>query len=317
MLTIFLFILGFVLLIKGADMLVDGAVSVSRKFGISDIVAGLTIVSFGTSTPELVVSILASIEGSSEIAVGNVLGSNIANVLVILGVSSLIFPLTVNKDTTFKEIPFALLSAVVVLILGNDIIFSGHSDSLLSVGDGLILLCFFAIFMYYIFSISGKGSGPATINIHLTVSKSVLYIVAGLTGMIVGGHWIVDGAILFASSMGVSESLIGLTIVALGTSLPELATSAVAAFKKNSEIAIGNVVGSNIFNMFWILGISSVIHPLPVLERNDVDFFVNISANALLFIFLFIGQRQTLQKWQGAFFILCYVLYLSFIINLG
>jgi cation:H+ antiporter len=317
LLTIILLIVGFVILIKGADMLVDGAVALARNFGISDIVIGLTIVSFGTSAPELIVNLIASLKGNSEIAVGNILGSNIVNILFILGISAVIFPLSVKENTTWKEIPFALLSAVVVLFLGNDIVFGGRGDSTLSLGDGLVLLSFFAIFMYYIISISKEDADQAPVESGMKVSKAILFIAIGLTGLIFGGKWIVDGAVTMAQSLGVSQSLIGLTIVAVGTSLPELATSAVAAYKKNTDIAIGNVVGSNIFNMFWILGISSIINPIPVLARSDFDFSVNILASILLFAFLFIGKKHILQRWQGAAFILCYFAYVSYLIYLG
>jgi cation:H+ antiporter len=317
MLTYILFVVGFIILIKGAEMLVDGSVALARNFGISDIVIGLTIVSFGTSAPELVVNLIASFNGNSEIAVGNVLGSNIVNVFFILGISAVIYPLTVKENTTYKEIPFALLSAVVVLLLGNDIMFGGRGDSALSLGDGLVLLSFFTIFMYYIFSISKDGAEEATSESGMKLPKAFLLISLGLLGLIFGGKWIVDGAVIMAQSFGVSQSLIGLTIVAIGTSLPELATSAVAAYKRNTDIAIGNVVGSNIFNMFWILGISATINPIPVLSRSDVDFGVNILASLLLFVFLFIGKKHILQRWQGGAFIVCYIVYVAYLINQG
>jgi len=317
MLTYILFFIGFFILIKGADMLVDGSVSLARRFNISDIVIGLTIVSFGTSAPELVVNLIASFKGNSEIAIGNVIGSNIANVLFILGISAMIFPLSVKKNTTYREIPFALLSALVVLLLGNDYYFNHAEQAFLSRGDGLVLLCFFAIFIYYIFSIS-NSERPDTVSPEtMPLWRAVVWILAGLAGLVFGGKWIVSGAVELALSFGVSESLIGLTIVAIGTSLPELATSAVAAYKKNTDIAIGNVVGSNIFNMFWILGISASINPIPVLLRNDVDFLINIVASLLLFLFLFIGKRHILQKWQGAAFFLLYILYIFYLINVG
>jgi cation:H+ antiporter len=201
LLTIILLIVGFVILIKGADMLVDGAVALARNFGISDIVIGLTIVSFGTSAPELIVNLIASLKGNSEIAVGNILGSNIVNILFILGISAVIFPLSVKENTTWKEIPFALLSAVVVLFLGNDIVFGGRGDSTLSLGDGLVLLSFFAIFMYYIISISKEDADQAPVESGMKVSKAILFIAIGLTGLIFGGKWIVDGAVTMAQSL--------------------------------------------------------------------------------------------------------------------
>jgi cation:H+ antiporter len=317
MLMYLLFIIGFVILIKGADMLVDGSVAVARKYGISDIVIGLTIVSFGTSAPELVVNLIASLNGNAEIAIGNVVGSNIANIFLILGISAVIFPLAVKRNTTYREIPFALLSAVVVMFLGNDYYFTQTENSQLSAGDGLTLLAFFAIFMYYIFSVSKDDAVEGTSDEMMSIPKAWSFIVLGLVGLIIGGKWIVDGAVEMATSWGVSQGLIGLTIVAVGTSLPELATSAVAAMKKNTDIAIGNVVGSNIFNMFWILGVSSTIHAIPVSYKNDIDFMVNIFASFLLFIFLFIGKRHILQRWQGVAFLLCYIIYTIYLIYQG
>jgi len=319
MLTYVLFFIGFVILIKGAGMLVDGSVGLARRYGISDIVIGLTIVSFGTSAPELVVNLIASLNGNSEIAMGNILGSNIVNIFFILGFSAVIYPLTVKKNTTFKEIPFALLSALVILFLGNDMLFNYEDKAELSTGDGLVLLGFFAIFLYYIFAIS-KGElldeKDETI-VYMKPFKSIGLISIGLVGLIFGGMWIVDGAIEIATGFGVSQSLIGLTIVAIGTSLPELATSAVAAYKKNTDIAIGNVVGSNIFNSFWILGISATINPIPVLQRSNIDFAMNILASLLLFAFLFVGKRHMLERWQGFAFMGIYVAYVLYLIQLG
>lgn len=317
MLTYLLFVAGFIILIKGAAWLVDGSASVARRFGISEIVVGLTIVSMGTSTPELVVSVFSSLKGNPEIVVGNVVGSNIVNILFILGLSAVIFPLTVKKNTTYKEIPFALLSALIIMIMGGDTLFDFENSAVVTTGDGLVLLGFFAIFMYYIFAIAKQEPVPGNKAEVLPLWKSVVMITLGLIALVFGGRWIVDGATEIAMQFGVSNSLIGLTIVAIGTSLPELATSAVAAYKKNTDIAIGNVVGSNIFNAFFILGVSSLIQPVPVLPRNIVDFAMNILASVLLFVFLFIGKRHILERWQGAAFIMIYVAYIVYLVKLG
>lgn len=317
MLTYLLFVAGFIILIKGAAWLVDGSASVARRFGISEIVVGLTIVSMGTSTPELVVSVFSSLKGNPEIVVGNVVGSNIVNILFILGLSAVIFPLTVKKNTTYKEIPFALLSALIIMIMGGDTLFDFENSAVVTSGDGLVLLGFFAIFMYYIFAIAKQEPVPGDKAEVLPLWKSVVMITLGLIALVFGGRWIVDGATEIAMQFGVSNSLIGLTIVAIGTSLPELATSAVAAYKKNTDIAIGNVVGSNIFNAFFILGVSSLIQPVPVLPRNIVDFAMNILASVLLFVFLFIGKRHILERWQGAAFIMIYVAYIVYLVKLG
>ncbi|MDZ7613232.1 MAG: calcium/sodium antiporter [Flavobacteriaceae bacterium] len=260
MLTYILFVVGFVILIKGADLLVDGAASVAKKFNISSIVIGLTIVAFGTSAPEFVVNIFASAKGNSEIAIGNILGSNLANIFLILGVAAVITPIVAKENTAWKEIPLSLLAAIILGVLANDAFIDGGTFSGLTRIDGIVLFAFFIIFMHYTFGISEVTGDEENIDIKLlSNAKAALFILLGLAGLIVGGKWIVDGAVNIAEMFGLSQSLIGLTVVAVGTSLPELATSAIAAFKKQSDIAIGNVIGSNIFNTFWILGASAVI----------------------------------------------------------
>jgi cation:H+ antiporter len=316
MLTYILFAIGFVFLIKGADFLVDGAASIARRLNVSDLVIGLTVVAFGTSTPELFVNIIASSKGNTDIAIGNVLGSNIANVFLILGISSVIYPLAVTKGTVWKEIPFSLLAAVVLLFMANDQILDRVATSVLTRIDGLIFLCFFIIFIYYTFSIAARVEGIET---HVPAKahgwlQSLLSVIAGLAGLIIGGKWIVDGAIVLATQLGMSESLIGLTIVAVGTSLPELATSAVAAYKKNVEIAVGNVVGSNIFNIFFVLGISAFIKPLPFQTKNNIDIAAVIFSSLLLFFFMFSGKKRSLDRWEGIVFVLLYAGYITFLI---
>ncbi len=321
MLTVILFIIGFLLLIKGADSMVTGASALAKKLGVSALVIGLTIVAFGTSAPELVVNLLASIDGNTDIAIGNVIGSNIANILLILGAAAVIHPLTVQKGTAWKEIPFALLAIVVLFIMAGDKLLNGSVDSILARGDGLVLISFFIIFMYYIFGVAKQtpameDDAEEPIK-DLTYGRSIGMILIGLGALVVGGKWIVDGAVEFATTLGVSQSLIGLTIVAIGTSLPELATSVVAAMKKQSDIAVGNVVGSNIFNVFWILGISATIAPLPFAEVLQLDVFVAVLVTLLLFLALFIGKRHTLDRWQGVVFMLVYILYLAFLVLRG
>lgn len=316
MITFILFIIGFVFLIKGADLLVDGAASIAKKLKISNIVIGLTIVAFGTSMPELIVNIFASIQGNSEIAIGNILGSNIANILLILGISALIYPITAKKNTVLKEIPLSLLAILVLGLMANDTLIDGALFSGITRIDGFVLIFFFIIFLYYIFSISKKDEDVIEredIKV-FSYRKAILFIFLGLTGLILGGKWIVDAAVQIAHFFNISESLIGLTIVAVGTSLPELATSAVAAFKKQSDIAIGNVVGSNIFNIFWILGLSSIIRPLPFSSTLNSDILMTIIASFLLFAFMFIGKKHIIQRWQGLFMILVYVFYVVLLV---
>jgi len=314
-----LFIIGFVLLIKGADLLVDGASSMARQFHVSDLVVGLTVVAFGTSTPELSVNIIASLRGTTDIAIGNILGSNICNVLLILGVSSIIYPLSVTKGTVWKEIPLSLLAALLLGILANDHLIDKRDPSALTRIDGLVFLSFFIIFLYYSFSIAKRIEGMED---HVPVktyglAKSLLLVILGLVGLTLGGKWIVDGAVHLASGFGMSQSLVGLTIVAVGTSLPELATSAMAAYKKNVEIAVGNVVGSNIFNIFFILGISSVIKPLPFQTKNDVDIGVVILASIFLFFAMFTGKKRSLDRWEGIIFLALYAGYILFLLIQG
>lgn len=316
--NLILFFTGFLFLIKGADWLVAGSSSLAGKLGISSLVIGLTVVSFGTSAPELTVNLLASMQGNTDIAIGNIVGSNIANILLILGISALIYPLAVQKGTVWKEIPFALLAVVVFGVMANDVFFDDSTNSALTRIDGIVLICFFGVFLYYIFSIakSPKVEGDETV-VQMPIGKSLAMILGGLIGLVVGGKWIVDGAVSFATQLGVSEALIGLTIVAVGTSLPELATSAVAAYKKNVDIAIGNVVGSNIFNIFWILGISAFITPLPFSEKLSFDVWVVIGATLLLFTALFVGRKHVLERWQGGVFIVTYFAYILFLIIRG
>ena len=312
-----LLLVGFVILIKGADLLVEGASSGAKRLGIPPIVIGLTIVAFGTSMPELIVNIFASTRGNTDIAIGNILGSNIANILLILGISATIYPLAVKRSTTWKEIPLSLLAAVLVAFMANDAIIDGGTFSALTRIDGLVLLSFFIIFLYYIYGLSQSALVEnAEAGIHKrTLPIALLMTFSGLICLTLGGKWVVDSAIAIAKTLGISESLIGLTIVAIGTSLPELATSAVAAYKKNADIAVGNIVGSNIFNIFWILGISATITPLPFAPILLRDIFMTILASLLLFIFMFIGKKHLLERWQGVGFILIYLAYIALLVT--
>ena len=316
MTTYIFFILGFFILIKGADILINGSVSVAKKFKISSIVIGLTIVAFGTSMPELIVNIFANAQGNTEIVIGNILGSNIVNILFILGISAVIYPITANKNTVLKEIPFSLLAIVVLGIMANDIIIDGQIFSSITRIDGLILISFLIIFLYYIFGIT-KSVEDIVEKDEIKVfsySKGVFYIILGIVGLIVGGKWIVDGAVEIAKFFNISESLIGLTIIAIGTSLPELATSAVAAYKKQSDIAIGNIVGSNIFNIFFVLGVSAIIRPLPFNDNLNKDIAMTIFASVILLLMMFIGKKRIIKRWQGIFMIIVYIGYIVFLV---
>ena len=317
MISILFLIAGFILLIIGANKLVEGASSLASKLGIPDIVIGLTVVAFGTSAPELVVNVMASVNGNSDLVLGNVLGSNIFNVLGILGITSMIYPLTVKTDTTWLEIPMSLLAAVALYFLVSDVRFDGANSDFLSRTDGIILLLFFSIFLVYNIKVSQSGSSDETDDnkIELTYLKSFLYLIIGLTGLVAGGNFIVRGAVDIATMIGLSERVIGLTIVSIGTSLPELATSIAAVKKRNVDIAIGNVVGSNIFNIFFVLGVSAVISPFRIKHDSMFDIYVNILAGILLFAFIFIGRGRQLVKWEGFLFLSIYLVYLIILVS--
>lgn len=316
LLSVFWIIMSIVALIAGAEFLVRGAASTAKKLGISSLVIGLTVVAFGTSAPELIVNIFSAIKGTTDIAIGNIIGSNIANILLILGVSATIYPLSVKKNTTWKEIPFALMAMIVVFIIGNDMLFDGATKNVITRTDGIILLFFFIIFMYYTFGISKSEGENETIKI-LSWPISFLLLAGGLIMLFIGGHVLVDNAIILARIAGLSETFIGLTIVAVGTSLPELATSVVAVIHKHDDIAIGNVIGSNIFNVFWILGLTSVIRPLPFSASANFDVLFGVFASLLLFIFMFVHTQHKINRWQGILFVGLYVLYILYLINRG
>lgn len=309
---------GFIPLIYGANILVDSSSSLAKKLNIPSIVIGLTIVSFGTSSPELIVNIFASASGNSDIALGNIIGSNIFNILGILGISAMIYPLSVKTNTTWIEIPLCLLSAVGLLLLSCDKILQNSDSPAISGSDGIILLVLFAVFLAYNMRSMRKGKFEEKLEIKdYRISTSVFMIITGIILLTLGGRLIVIYAVRLAASAGIPERIIALTIVSLGTSLPELATSAVAAKKRNVDIAIGNVVGSNIFNVFFILGISSCISPISVLPVNNLDMLVNILASIMLFIFIFTGRGRMVERWEGAVLIVLYLLYLSALLISG
>ncbi len=314
----FLFLIfGFALLIKGADILVNGSSALARRFNISELVIGLTIVSFGTSAPELVVNIISAAEGSSGLVFGNVIGSNLFNILVVLGVSAVITPLSVTRGTTWREIPFGLLGALILFIMTNDILVDGFSQNVLSRSDGLVLLAFFLMFLAYVFAISRNKAPSPEEMVTYSLGKSLLFIFGGLAALVWGGDIVVTNSVAIAKHWGVSEKLIGLTIVAAGTSLPELATSAVASYRGKNDIAVGNVVGSNIFNIFLILGVSATIHPAAYDSRINEDLYVLITASLLLFLFMFVGKKNRLNRKEGALFLVIFIVYLVYIVIRG
>ena len=303
-----LLIVGFVLLTFAADWLVDGASGLAKRLNVSDLVVGLTIVAFGTSAPELVVNVVATAQGTSQIALTNVLGSNIINTLVILGLSAVFYPIACQKNTFRYEIPLSFLAGFMVLIFGV-------CTQKISRLAGIVLLAFFVLFLVYSIyqakngAVAQAGDSAKKMN----VWKALLLIVVGLVGLVAGGNLIVDNAVSIAQSWGVSEAVIGVTIVALGTSLPELATSVIAAIKKNTDLAIGNVIGSNIFNIFLILGLSSSISPLPVYANFVVDASVAAGSSLLLWLFVAFSRKRELNRWGGVVMLLCYAAYLAWL----
>lgn len=314
MLVYFLFVAGFFVLIKGADILVEGSSSLARRFNVSDLVIGLTVVAFGTSTPELFINIIASINGNADLAISNALGSNLSNIFLILGVSSLIYPLKVTEGTVWKEIPFSLLTIIALGIMVNEPFIDNSEQSILSRSDGLLLILFFIIFIYYSCSIAANVDGIEE-NIpdkDYSIFKSILMVIIGFLCLTAGGKWLVDGAEKIAISFGMSENLIGLTILAIGTSLPELATSAAAAYKKKADIAVGNIVGSNIFNILLVLGISSTIKPLPFSGSSNMDIGAVIFGSFLLFLSMFTLKTRSLDRWEGVVFLVLYSVYIAF-----
>ena len=310
------FVLGTVLIILAANLLVDGAASVAKKLNVPDIVIGLTIVAFGTSAPELTVSVVSSLRGSTDIALGNVIGSNIANILLILGISAVVFPLAIRKNTQMKEMPFLFFCGALVVLLANDVITGSGSENIISRTEGIVFLVFFGVFLRYTFKIS-KNHVPDEDDIHakiMPVYRSVLWIVLGLAGLAGGGKILVDGAVGIAAAAGVPERIIGVTIVAVGTSLPEMATSVVAAFKKKTDIAVGNIVGSNIFNVFLILGISVVIRPAPVSNQSNVDIIVAMAAALILLLSTFTLKRRKIDRAEGFVFLGLYSAYIAYLV---
>ena len=317
MLNTLLLIGGLALILLGANGLTDGAAAVAKKFRISDLVIGLTIVAFGTSAPELVISVMAALGGSADMAIGNVVGSNVFNVLMIIGVTAMVLPIKVGRGTLSKEIPLVILASFALAFCANDMWLDGGTTNAISRIDGLILLCFFLIFMRYTFAIARNGGDETEGEKikEMPIWKSVLFIVGGLAGLVFGGQFFVDGASGIASALGVSESTIGLTIVAGGTSLPELATSVTAALKKNSGMAVGNVIGSNLFNIFFVLGCSATISPLPMGGINNIDMLVLIGSALLFWMVGWFFKKRTITRVEGALLVVCYVAYTAFLIS--
>ncbi len=311
-------IVGLLLILYGANWLTDGASSLSLKLSISPIVIGLTVVAFGTSTPELAVSVTSALKGSADIAVGNVIGSNIFNTLMIIGATALCTPIVVSSNTIKKEIPLVIVASLALLLLISDKWLNNASVDLLSRADGLILLLFFTIFLAYVFSIARNSNARSSEEDNIKImsyTRSGIFIILGLVGLVVGGNMFVGGASSIARTFGVSESIIGLTLVAGGTSLPELATSIVAALKKRPGIAIGNVVGSNLFNIFFVLGTTATITPLKVIGITFIDMCVLVISSILLFVVALCYGNKTINRVEGGIFVILYFCYIIYLIQ--
>lgn len=307
-----LIVAGFCSLIFGANWLVEGSSALAKKYKVSDLVIGLTIVAFGTSAPELVVNSISSLNGYSDIVLGNIIGSNNFNLFLILGLSGMIFPISVQSSTAWKEIPISLIVSILLFFFLNDFVFKGAT--FLSRIDGLILLSLFFIFLYYIFNQMKSDNQIVTEENPKSGKRVWGLIIFGLAGLVLGGQLVVVNSIEIANSLGISEKIIGLTIVAAGTSLPELVTSIVAAVKKNSDIAIGNVIGSNIFNVLLILAISSLIHPIEYNPKFNLDLLILIGGTIFLLISMFTGHRKKLDRWEAGVLFGFYILYTSYLI---
>ena len=302
-------VVGLVLLVKGADWLVDGASKLAKRLGVTNLVIGLTIVAFGTSMPEFVVNMVSVADGATDLAITNILGSNIINTLVILGCSALVCPLVAQRSTVRLDIPLNIVAGVLVLVFV--FISSPMEPKGLSRIEGLALLVVFAAFLVYTFYTAKADATTTTESTPFPLWKCVVLILAGLVGLVVGGEMIVKTAVAIARYCGVAESVIGLTIVALGTSLPELATSVVAAFKHNNDIAIGNVVGSNIFNVFFILGTSAIIKHLPVYPGIEIDAAL-VAVSALAVWLLLCNKNRSINRWGGVLLLVLYAGYLTY-----
>lgn len=315
------FVLGIVLIIGGANSLTDGAAALARRMGLSPLMVGLTVVAFGTSAPELVVSLTSALKGSADIAIGNVVGSNIFNILAIVGITALVTPLSITASTVRKEIPLLILASCVFAVIAWDTLFSGliGQENFLSRSEGLALLGFFLIFLTYTFSIA-KSAGEIEQESDPSKKRKPMWllialIIGGLAGLIFGGDLFVSSSSSIARSFGVSEAFIGLTLVAMGTSLPELATSVVAALKKEPELAVGNVVGSGLFNIFFILGTTATVTPIKMSGVTVVDFLVMVLSSILLYVFgIFFGQR-TITRLEGGILFACFIAYNAYLFS--
>ncbi len=311
-------IIWLIILVKWADVLVKWASSIAQELWISPLVIGLTIVAFGTSAPELFVNVFSAIKGQTDLALGNVIGSNIANTWLVLGIAALVYPLQAKASTIYKEVPFSLIASLALFFLAFDVFFSGWSENILLRWESMIFLLFFLLFFSYTFWLMKSWTVEPEQSEDmewLSIGKSIIFVLLGLVWLWLGAELLVSSAKSIASSFGVSEAVIGLTIVAFGTSAPEIVTSVIASLKKQSDIAIGNVVGSNIFNILLVLGITGTVADLPVSSDLITDIIVELFAIVLLIIFLlFVGKRGLITRVEGGIFLSLYFIYMWYIL---
>lgn len=313
-LTCLLFVLGFILLVKGAGWLIEGAVAVAEKFRIPEIAIGLTVVAFGTSAPELVVNVVSAFRASGELVVGNIIGSNIANLALVLGIAGIIAPLAIKKSLVRKEIPFGILGILAIYFLATK---SGELLTLGRVGGG-VLLAGFAIFLWVIYRMVKAGDTRLAFREKkMDFGMAAICVAGGLLALAIGGELVVNSAVRIAENFGVSEKLIGLTLVAIGTSLPELVTSVLAVLKNKIDIAVGNVVGSNVFNIFWVLGVSALLRPIVFSAEIVTDLAVLAGVTSLLLAATFFGKKYKLDRAEAFVLLASYASYIGFIVWRG
>lgn len=313
--NILLLLLGFVLLVKGADFLVNGASALAKKYHIRELAIGLTVVAFGTSAPELIVNMFAAADGYDEVVFGNIIGSNLFNILATLGIAGLIHPIKVQSNTVWREIPFSLFAILLFWFMVNDQLIWGSSTDILTRFEGIVLLFFFIAFMFYVFYTLKSDERQHRDEIaQMSTPKTVVYILLGLVGLSFGGKLVVDNAVQIAQALQVSEKMIGLTIVATGTSLPELVTSAVAAYHKRIDLAVGNIIGSNIFNILLVLALSGIVAPLEFTRVLNIDIILLVGATVFIFISMFTGGKKQLDRWEAALLVMTFVVYMVYLI---
>ena len=323
-----MFILGLFLLVKGADWLVDGSSSLAKQLGVPTFIIGLTVVTLGTTMPEFFVSISAAIKGGGDIVMGNIIGSNLTNILLIFGLAAIItrIKIKVHPSITLKEVPFALLATFVLFIITNESLVDGSKSFQITRADGVLMVLFLAIFIYYLYELIIENEelfkakfrgGKINLKSYNVNYVNYLVIFAGAVCLYLGSTWVVSSVEKIAVDIGVSAFVISVTTIAIGTSLPELFTAITAALKGNVDIAVGNVVGANIFNIFWALGISAIITPITIPSFVIYDMIFLIVVTMLLFMFLFFGRRDEFERWQGICFVLLYIFYLIFVLLRG